>query len=178
MPTKSVSTSPDGLMPMSIIIFVIALTFSARYGASLAGAEPNAFAQIAEMYSASDRGLADLTLRYAVATTAPTAIAARCEPTDKRKIDDIAQTPMLRRTTAHSPFWIGGEYIVLRRNLRVACVATLCPALRKLGGLKGVGCCVISPIGIGPSVRVRKSFGVLLDERKLFQGVGHVDGIG
>jgi hypothetical protein len=31
--TKSVSTSPDGLIPMSIIIFVIALTFSARYGA-------------------------------------------------------------------------------------------------------------------------------------------------
>jgi hypothetical protein len=44
-----VSTSPDGLMPMSIIIFVIALTFSTRYGASAEGAEPNDFAHIAEM---------------------------------------------------------------------------------------------------------------------------------
>jgi hypothetical protein len=34
---------------MSIIIFVIALTFSARYGASAAGAEPKGFAQMAEM---------------------------------------------------------------------------------------------------------------------------------
>jgi hypothetical protein len=34
---------------MSIIIFVIALTFSARYGASAAGTEPKDFAQIAEM---------------------------------------------------------------------------------------------------------------------------------
>lgn len=31
---------------------------------------------------------------------APTAIAARCEPTDKRKIDDIAATPMLAATRA------------------------------------------------------------------------------
>jgi hypothetical protein len=46
--TKSVSTSPDGLIPISIIIFVIALTFSARYGASAEDAEPNDFAQIAE----------------------------------------------------------------------------------------------------------------------------------
>jgi hypothetical protein len=36
-------------MLMSIIIFVIAPTFWARYGASTAGAEPNDFAQIAEM---------------------------------------------------------------------------------------------------------------------------------
>jgi hypothetical protein len=34
---------------ISIIIFVIALTFSARCGASAAGAEPNDFTQIAEM---------------------------------------------------------------------------------------------------------------------------------
>jgi hypothetical protein len=34
---------------MSTIIFVIALTFSARYGPSSADAERNDFAQIAEM---------------------------------------------------------------------------------------------------------------------------------
>jgi hypothetical protein len=34
---------------MSIIIFVIAPTFSARYGASPADEEPKDFAQIAEM---------------------------------------------------------------------------------------------------------------------------------
>jgi hypothetical protein len=33
---------------MSIITFIIALTFSVRYGASAAGAEPNAVVQIAE----------------------------------------------------------------------------------------------------------------------------------
>jgi hypothetical protein len=36
--TKSASTSPNGVVPMSIIIFIIALTFSVRYGASAAGA--------------------------------------------------------------------------------------------------------------------------------------------
>jgi hypothetical protein len=35
-------------MPMSIIIFVIALTLSARYAASAEDAEPNDLAQIAE----------------------------------------------------------------------------------------------------------------------------------
>lgn len=36
-----------GLMPVSIIIFVIAATFSARYGASAAGAERKGVEQIA-----------------------------------------------------------------------------------------------------------------------------------
>src|SRR5215471_18294613 len=80
-------------MPMSIIIFVIALTFSARYEASAADAERNDFAQIAEMYSASDCGLAALTVRYAAAATAPVAITAICEAIDRREFDGMVTPP-------------------------------------------------------------------------------------
>jgi hypothetical protein len=54
--TKSLSTSPDGRLSVSTIIFVIALTFSARYSVSSGEAERNAVAHSAAMYSTSDFG--------------------------------------------------------------------------------------------------------------------------
>jgi hypothetical protein len=49
---------------------------------------------------------------------------------------------------------------------------------RKFGRLKRVGRCIISPLGICPSVRVRESLGILFDERNRFQGVRHRHEIG
>src|SRR5690349_17037970 len=95
---------------------------------------------------------------YGGMRAAPTAIAATCEMIDKRKArgmttslkannKPITAVICVQRNGGliaeqsrpisdhHSPFWIAGEYIVLRRNPCVACVATLCPALRKLGRL-------------------------------------------
>src|SRR5215467_7441873 len=60
----------------------------------------------------------------------------------------------------------------------MACEPALGAAWIKFGRLKRVGRWVISPLGICPSVRVRKSLGVLFDEGKRFQGIRHVDEIG
>ena len=54
---------------MSIIILVIALTFSARKGASSVGAERNGAAQSAAMYSANDRGSAEQAERATAAAS-------------------------------------------------------------------------------------------------------------
>ncbi len=80
-------------MRMSIIIFDIALTFSARYCASAGEAERNEFAQSAEMKSGSDCDLAEYTLRNAAAVAAPSAIAAAWDQIDGRKADDTATPP-------------------------------------------------------------------------------------
>jgi hypothetical protein len=54
MATKSRSTSPEGVMPMSTIIFDMAVTLSVRNGISALEASRKCAAQIAAIYSASD----------------------------------------------------------------------------------------------------------------------------
>src|SRR5262252_1794486 len=76
--------------------------------------------------------------------------------------------------TSPSPFWIRRENVILRRHLGMAREPAFGAAWVKFGGLKCVGCCIIRPLGVCPSVGVRESFGILFDERNRFQGVRHV----
>jgi len=56
MRAKSASMFPEGRIPMSIIIFDIALAFSARNKDSSGEDDRNGARQIADRYSASERG--------------------------------------------------------------------------------------------------------------------------
>jgi hypothetical protein len=80
--------------------------------------------------------------------------------------------------TARSPFWIRRENVIVRRHGGMAREPAFGAAWTKFGRVKRVGPCIISPLGIGPSVRVRESFGILFDERNRFQGVRHRHEIG
>src|SRR6516164_7402784 len=86
---------------------------------------------------------------------------------DTPQAGDIFEDP-------RSPFWICRENVILRRHFGVAREPAFATAWIKLGRLKRVGRCIVSPLGECPSVRVRESLGILLDERDRFQGVRHV----
>src|SRR5262249_55001617 len=75
---------------------------------------------------------------------------------------------------ARSPLRICGKNVILCRHPGMARETTFGASGPKLGGRKGVGRWIISPLGICPAVRIRKSPGILLDEGNRFQGVRHV----
>src|SRR5215475_10069067 len=68
---------------------------------------------------------------------------------------------------------IGRENVILCRYPRVALVPAFGAAWIKLGRLERFGRWIVSPLGKRPAVRIRKSLGVLFDERERFQGVRH-----
>src|SRR6516165_1052736 len=86
---------------------------------------------------------------------------------DTPQAGDIFEDP-------RSPFWICRENVILRRHFGVAREPAFATAWIKLGRLKRVGRWIVSPLGECPSVRVRESLGILLDERDRFQSVRHV----
>src|SRR5262249_26370413 len=73
-----------------------------------------------------------------------------------------------------SSLWIWGPNVILRRHLGMARESTFGTARTKFGRLKRVGCWIIIPLGVCPSVRVRESLAILFDERDRFQSIRHV----
>src|SRR5262249_42574493 len=80
--------------------------------------------------------------------------------------------------TPYSPFRISCENVILRRHPGMAGEPALGTAWIEFGRSKRVGSCIIGPLGIGPSVRVRESLGILFDERDGLQRIRHIYEVG